>query len=219
MISIQLVDVSTIKTLKFNPSDRITPECLEDLETSIQKNGIINPLQMGKDNTLGDGNRRLAVAKSLGITTVPVVKSEKLTGQQLYALNATHKPHKGKEWYEAVVKGYDVMLVPEGTRRLVIKMQDVLSTDEWEDLGNPDTGKYRDGTSPHIYSMARSICNYTGRASSYFTRLHILWMKDHKMINAARRALDTKLITPETLRQRIDDNAPLVSSDFVDKKK
>ena len=207
-MKIQYVDISTIKTFKFNPADRINEEKLVELEKSIQKDGIINPMQLGVDQVLGDGNRRLAVAKKLGFTKVPVVQSDTLTGEQLYALNATHKPHKGKEWYEAVVKGFDIMLVPDTQRRLIQKLRDVLKHKEWIKLGMPP------GTAPTIYQQARRIGTYTGRTSGQFTRLHVLWIKKLGMSNRIRKAMEIACLPPSLIMNRIDNDAPITLKDL-----
>jgi len=69
----ELVNINELKTDQDNPN-RMTKEQHERLATSIQKYGFIVPIITNKDLLIADGEQRLTVAKSLQMTTVPIIR-------------------------------------------------------------------------------------------------------------------------------------------------
>lgn len=56
------------------------PDHMEDLYFSINKYGIIEPILLGADGRVWDGHHRLAIAKELDVSYVPVVHANGLEG-------------------------------------------------------------------------------------------------------------------------------------------
>ncbi len=205
-MQIEMMDITQIKLVEYNPESRITILNLLSLKDKIQKHGIISPLLVDKDNYLADGNRRYFCAKALGFNTVPVIKHNTLTKEEIYSMNADHKQHQGKEWYEAVVRGLDLFHVPLTQRRYIEKLRDVLRYRDWIRLGF-------EGTAPSIYSQAVRLGKYTERTDKEYIGKHVLWIKDHRMSNDIRKAMEIILVAPNIIRQHIDENKKLVSSE------
>ena len=58
---------------------------IRQIANSIKTFGFTNPVLLGKDNTIIAGHGRVAAAKLLGITTVPTIRLENLTPDQIRA--------------------------------------------------------------------------------------------------------------------------------------
>jgi hypothetical protein len=168
---------------------------------SIEENGIETPLSVGKDGVLGDGHRRLACAKEIGLKTVPVIKSEKRTGAEIYADNCTQKPTRGGEWLQAVSQGFPLDLVPSSTRRQIEHMQRIHPADELKNLADG-------GQSPAILSFARYVGRHIGDVSDGRLRQIILWFVEHNYQYKARKAIEDGC-PPLTVLSAIEENRPI----------
>jgi len=67
------IEIDKLIPATYNPR-QITKKQFEDLKTSIQKFGLVDPILINKDNTVIGGHQRLKVAESLNIKKVPCVK-------------------------------------------------------------------------------------------------------------------------------------------------
>ncbi len=70
------IEMRKISSLKHHPLNREIygdPEPDDNLQISIQKNGILTPLIISGDDTIVSGHRRFAGAKESGIQEVPVI--------------------------------------------------------------------------------------------------------------------------------------------------
>lgn len=110
-LTIEMVDPKTLKPSSFNPPERTVEKNLTDLELSILEHGFdeSQPIVVGKDGELGDGNRRLACALDLGLDKVPVIRSKTMTGAELWSMhNGTVRAPTVKEMTTAVALGASV---------------------------------------------------------------------------------------------------------------
>lgn len=77
-INVEYIPVNTLLNARKNGGYR-TPEQVQNLANNIKSNGIVNPIELIKDNngniTIENGNHRLEVAQNLGLEEVPVVYS------------------------------------------------------------------------------------------------------------------------------------------------
>ena len=103
-LTILWVTLKEIQPYPHNPASRI--ESLKDLVASISEDGFdpSRAILIGSDwKTIGDGNRRFAAAKELGLQKVPIIIDEKHTAEEIYrSHNSTQKPitmSQGLEWY------------------------------------------------------------------------------------------------------------------------
>ena len=92
----ETVDITLLKTDQDNPN-RMTPQQLERLRTSIEKYGFIVPIITNKDLLIADGEQRWIVAKQLNMTRVPVIRlpvedvDRRLLRQVLNKLRGEHE--------------------------------------------------------------------------------------------------------------------------------
>jgi len=93
--SSELIQVNLLKTDKDNPN-RMTPQQLERLKSSIEKYGFIVPIITNKDLVIADGEQRWIVAKTLNMTHVPIIRlpledvDRRLVRQVLNKLRGEH---------------------------------------------------------------------------------------------------------------------------------
>lgn len=71
---------------------------MEHIANSIREFGWQQPLVVDKDNVLVIGHGRLLAAKKLGLETVPVVRADTLTEQQISALRLADNKTNESDW-------------------------------------------------------------------------------------------------------------------------
>ena len=71
---------------------------IENVAESMRQFGIVQPLVVDADNVLVIGHCRLAAAKVLGIESVPCVKAEELTEEQIAKLRILDNKLNESEW-------------------------------------------------------------------------------------------------------------------------
>ena len=81
------------KNAKLHP-----PEQVEHIANSIREFGFRQPLVVDKDNVLVIGHGRLLAAKKLGLDTVPCVRADDLTDEQIKALRLVDNKTNESEW-------------------------------------------------------------------------------------------------------------------------
>lgn len=98
--SVRLVDPRLLKVNKDNPRLIFRQKELDELQSSIEKQGILVPLSVfkeGKRFQLLDGERRWRCALKLGLSSVPVIVQPKPARlQNLMMMFAIH--HARKDW-------------------------------------------------------------------------------------------------------------------------
>lgn len=83
-----VIDVApdSIKVPDLRVTSQVDPHIIEEIRSSIEKDGILQPLQVakvGEDYVLEDGLHRLAVAKELGLKYVPCLVHDAPLGEVL----------------------------------------------------------------------------------------------------------------------------------------
>lgn len=81
------------KNAKKHPDEQI-----ERIANSIREFGWQQPLVVDKNDVLVIGHGRLLAAKKLGLKTVPVIKAEDLTDEQIRALRLADNKTNESEW-------------------------------------------------------------------------------------------------------------------------
>ena len=96
-MKIESISVANIKPYRKN-AKRHPDEQIERIAKSIQEFGWQQPLVVDKDNVLVIGHGRLLAAKKLGIATVPCVRADELTDEQIKALRLADNKTNESEW-------------------------------------------------------------------------------------------------------------------------
>ena len=170
-----LVPVDDIQTAPFQPKDRTEKQALKKLMRTIKEAGrVIVPLVVAADGTLADGHRRLACAKALGYTHVPVLFEGGAADWLFAVVNGGIMPPKAKTWGGAVASGLDPALVPSEVRGWILDMLRLLGTEGFADMASR--------RSPAIMQSVRSFVEYVGDESDDFQRAALVWMDKYNMV-------------------------------------
>jgi len=154
--------IDSLRPAKFNPTKRTMSKNLGGLMSSIAQNGMPVPIVVTENSEVGDGHRRLACAKALGWSTVPVVVWRGRTAEEIWStLNAHQMNMTPAQWLEAVVCGMSVEQpeIPRKLANLIREMIDTLDADlVWKIV--------EDGRSPDILSTAKFVNRKIGWADN-----------------------------------------------------
>lgn len=179
----QYVPPDEIKTATFQPVSRTLPATLRKLKANVEKEGIINALVVSADDgCLADGHRRLAVAKALKLTVVPVKVRKGSSADLFRMLNQDTKPITAKAWHESVALGLPTEAVPEREGKYIARMIEVLGWEDYQVIA-------LEGTTSFIYKVAEMIARYTGESSDDFLRQTIHWLYNLNMQRPAIEAM------------------------------
>lgn len=196
---IQMVPVDDIKISPFNPLPRTEPAALRDLLMQIRDVGIMSPLMVADDGYLADGHRRLACAKILGITHVPVRRVVGTAAEWYHRLNDGGRPLTGKEWAESVARGLPIESVARRHRPDIAQLYSLLGEEDFRDL----FANRR--VAPHILSIAKRIGVYIDDSSGEMLRAIVLWLEKHNSQKMARDAMDGEINPYDLMRAVIED--------------
>lgn len=191
--------VSEIKFAPFNPPVRTAASSLEDLLSSVQEFGVIEPVKLSRDGVLGDGHRRVSCAKLAERASVPAIRYD-MSIEDLFSLNGYSRPVRPNEWFISYMLGN--RNVPPSTRRKIENLIEVVGVDGAAKLSSMNV-------SPHIFSMGKMITNYVQTDSTLFLKQAIWWMVDNRQQFVVRRAIGGG-IDPEVLIAAIKKNRPIM---------
>lgn len=103
---VEYVDINELRAIGWNPSEREKHKAIADLLESIKLLGINQPVIVTTDLIVIDGHRRLACARALGLTTVPVIRRANVDPKELYlALNNSARKLSNREWLDVQLHG------------------------------------------------------------------------------------------------------------------
>ena len=99
MIQIQKININDVREYDNNP--RINDDAVDVVAASIMEFGFKVPIIIDKNNVIVAGHTRVKACKKLGITEVPAILADDLTGEQLNAFRlADNKTHEFATWDE-----------------------------------------------------------------------------------------------------------------------
>ena len=96
-LKIEYLPVGSLKPYEKN-AKKHPAEQVEHIANSIREFGFRQPLVIDKDNVLVIGHGRLLAAKKLGLDTVPCVRADDLTDEQIKALRLADNKTNESEW-------------------------------------------------------------------------------------------------------------------------
>lgn len=96
-LKIEYFPVGSLKPYEKN-AKKHPAEQVEHIANSIREFGFRQPLVIDKDNVLVIGHGRLLAAKKLGLDTVPCVRADDLTEEQIKALRLADNKTNESEW-------------------------------------------------------------------------------------------------------------------------
>lgn len=96
-LKIEYLPVGSLKPYEKN-SKKHPAEQVEHIANSIREFGFRQPLVIDKDNIIVIGHGRLLAAKKLGLDTVPCVRADDMTEEQIKALRLADNKTNESEW-------------------------------------------------------------------------------------------------------------------------
>lgn len=142
------------------------------------------PLIIDADKNLIDGHRRLASAKILKMSKVPVVQMDsKLSKDKAYEIiNSTSKKISNHDLIFIYVNGGSV---PKRALNQITQLEEIVGSEGLKKLGER-------GATYTVLKYAWIVRKYCGETSDSFLRKTVFWLIDNKMIYAVRRAMEAK---------------------------
>lgn len=96
-----IIEMSVDDLIPYENNPRKNDEAVDKVALSISAFGFKVPIVIDKDNVIVTGHTRLKAAKKLGIKTVPCIKADDLTDEQIKAFRlADNKVAEFSEWDE-----------------------------------------------------------------------------------------------------------------------
>ena len=96
-----IIEMSVDDLIPYENNPRKNDEAVDKVALSISAFGFKVPIVIDKDNVIVTGHTRLKAAKKLGIKTVPCIKADDLTDEQIKAFRlADNKVSEFSEWDE-----------------------------------------------------------------------------------------------------------------------
>lgn len=122
-----IIELNINKLVPYEKNPRRNDEAVKYVENSIKEFGFKNPIIIDKDNVVVAGHTRLKAAKNLGLDTVPCIRADDLTDEQIKAFRLVDNK-------TAELSGWDFDLLDEELSGILsIDMED-FSFDKVEDL-------------------------------------------------------------------------------------
>lgn len=199
-LKVNYIEANSIEVAKYNPKSRTDKKVLKKLLKSIEKFGILSPLLIDSNKNLVDGHRRLACAKILKLTKVPIVQiSDKIKKDEAFdTINNTTKKISPKEILYIYINGGYV-----GTRIVneISRLKEVIGDKGLKALATKNVS-YR------VLDYASAIQRYIKKDGEAMTIKIINWLADNNMAFQAKQAIDTR-VDKETIIKAISLNRPL----------
>ena len=94
-----IIELNINKLVPYEKNPRRNDEAVKYVENSIKEFGFKNPIIIDKDNVVVAGHTRLKAAKNLGLDTVPCIRADDLTDEQIKAFRLVdNKTAEFAEW-------------------------------------------------------------------------------------------------------------------------
>ena len=104
-----IVEMNITDIIPYENNPRRNEEAVDKVALSISSFGFKVPIIVDKNNVIVAGHTRLKAAEKLGLTTVPTIRADDLTDDQIKAFRlADNKVSEFAEWdFEALEKELD----------------------------------------------------------------------------------------------------------------
>lgn len=206
--------IDKVTPLPYNPTSRINMESgyMKDLVLFIQKRIEKNlpplpdtdAITIGKDGYLGDGHRRIAALKFLGVEHVPFIVDGERTGLEIWRDRASAKPPTSRNVSEAAFLGLKEEYWPKQQREAA----EIIRKYSGEDgLNLVIKNKVSFGIN-HVLSQIMKYLNYPNNPKLNGYKI-LKWLVKHKMQRIARHAIEYLDIKTSVLERAIIGDRPL----------
>lgn len=147
-----IIELNINELVPYEKNPRRNDEAVKYVENSIKEFGFKNPIIIDKDNVVVAGHTRLKAAKNLGLETVPCIRADDLTDEQIKAFRLVDNK-------TAELSGWDFDLLDEELSGILnIDMED-FSFDKVEDL---DFDEFYEDSEPKEKEKKLIVCPHCG---------------------------------------------------------
>lgn len=189
--TIMMVDPHLLKPSGCNPLNRTDPRALAKLKKAVAEAGaVLAPVHITRSYIIKDGHRRTAVAKDLGLKTIPaIVYEDSADTEQLFnQLNVSGRAFKPADQLNAFLLGG--IPASNSIKEKGEYLQDLLSEFELETF-------IEGGYGPYVLKIAFDMANYCfpghNRGTTVvraFIRKSIVWLMVRNQQQAVRRYME-----------------------------
>ena len=207
---ITTVAVNSIRLLPQNPPIRTNKSNLQTLLTYMRERmaeGLpplapSDRLLIGKDNILGDGHRRLAALKILGVQHVQVEFDPTRTAAEIWRDRNSANTLNAQQVSAAAALGLDMQFWPYRVRR---------SADQLLSLAGDNAVELvvSSGISVSIVSVLRTAMGYCGRHDQAFGFALLRWMIVFNAQRLMRHIVDYRLMPPSAIVAAVNEGRAL----------
>lgn len=210
MPTIRTVPIESIRQSPFNPTIRTEKAAIADLIAYMRDRmdrGLpplpnSERLLIGKDGFLGDGHRRLAALKAIGVKTVCIERDPSRTAAEIWRDRNSGKPLNSAHVSSAARLGLDEIYWPYRVRRQAAQLRN-LAGEEAVDVA------ITSGLSVSVVSILRVALDFCGRFDQPFALQLLRWMGKYNTVRFTRNLVDYRLVQPDALIAAVTDDRPL----------
>jgi hypothetical protein len=207
---VYLVDPDTLELAEENPEVRTTSAATRELEANMALHGPLPwlPVVMSAENKVGDGHRRVTVARKLKaagdtrFNEIPVMFTE-IPLRRLWAMmNIGKRPVRPQEWLHVYLH-FELLLgdLPQATRRQIDMLEQLVGRDGLWRL-------YHEGGAPPVWTPVDRLCRHCKQRSPEAYRLALWWCVKHRMQDKINKAIKAGMMSPEQLWAYVRSDRP-----------
>ena len=105
-MKIEKIKISELNPAEYNPR-RMTKKQYEDLKSSLEKFGLVDPIIINSDNTVVGGHQRLRIMRELGAELIPTVRVN-LSKEDEKELNIRLNKNSGEFDLDVLANNFEV---------------------------------------------------------------------------------------------------------------
>lgn len=208
--NIVIMAVRAIKPLPYNPPTRSDERQIDSLvrymrdriESELPPLAPADRLVVGCDGLLGDGHRRLAALKRLGVGAVEVEIDSSRTAAEIWRDRNSAMPLNSRQVSQAANLGLDQQYWPRQARQTARQLTDIAGDEAVPFI-------LASGVSLGVLRELRLALNFCGNHDQPFAMAVLRWMIGNKAQRITRNMIEAGMITPEALISAINENRPL----------
>lgn len=148
-MNIQQISINDLKPYPQN-AKKHPAEQVEHIANSIREFGFQQPIVVDKDNVVVIGHGRLLAAKKLNMDSVPCVRADDLTDEQIKALRLADNKTNESEW-DFDLLDMELSDIEIDMEQFGFDIDDISADDFGEDFSLPD------GDKPEICTMTFTL--------------------------------------------------------------
>lgn len=201
----RMMAVSDLKGAPYNPRRRDKDPKFKQLVASVEKFGILSPLEVTRDGRVINGHRRLEAAKRCGLVQVPVTVLDGDPAVLFSEMNGTMRPMSPAESAEAyLLSGGRVIPKSKDIQRDIAAIEAAFGRTGLEKLVASEA-------SPRHIRAVHACAAYCERDDdAAFKKKLFHWLLGRKMTYRLRRAMEDQ-VPAQAIIDAVENDVDIVS--------